>query len=64
MIDKYVCCNSPKHQRAWIMKIFKCKYCLNCEEVIGDDNPVMEWLFKWVFLAFWDGSVAVPYDEE
>lgn len=64
MKKEYICCNNPHYKLAYVpCKPFKAKYCTNCNEVILDCNPIIEWIFEWIFSPFWNGSVYLPEEE-
>jgi hypothetical protein len=60
-------CENPSYVRAWmghwhpIQHLFPAKYCQACGELTSDMDPVREFVFEWLFLPFWDGSVVIDY---
>lgn len=60
MSDKYQCCNRPDYTTAYApKKPFKAKYCYRCNEVTLDCHPFWEFVWRWIYYPFWDGTVFV-----
>lgn len=57
---QFDCCTKPNHTTAWTpCKPFKARYCYNCEEVMLDVGPVLDWVWGVFVAPFWTGRVIV-----